>query len=99
MLALVLQAYGVPLKFAKSTIQRYANSRVDVGDTKLRCAIEICKVYHTKIQGLTRSLKFATSLPYKDTKNQGWTLALQTYTAREIGNVYHTTIPKLKGGC
>ena len=65
------------------------------------------KVYHTKIQSfkggcwrckLTCAWNLQ-SLSYEDTKNQGWTLALQTYTVREIGNVYHTTIPKLKGGC
>ena len=42
----------VSLKFVRSTIQRYANSIVDVGVgvTSLRCALEICEVYHTKIR-------------------------------------------------
>ena len=60
------------MSFAKSTIQRYKNCKVDVGVTNLQCpwnsrslpckdwrmdigvktwsVLEICKVYHTKIQ-------------------------------------------------
>ena len=51
------------LKFAKSTIQRTRNSRVDVGVTNLQCPGNL------------------QSRPYKDTRIQGWTLAIQTYSA------------------
>ena len=77
------------MKFAKSTIQRFKKSRVDVGLTNLRCALEICKVHHTtipKFKGgrcrckLAVSLNFAKFYLTKIRKNQGWTLALHTLT-------------------
>ena len=58
------------LIFAKSTIQRYTNSRVDVGVVNSLCVLENCKVYRTKMQNsrggrwscnLTVSLKLAKS--------------------------------------
>ena len=47
-----LQTYSVSLKFAKSTIEGYKDSRVDVGITNLVCVLEICKAHHTKIQNI-----------------------------------------------
>ena len=99
-----------PWKLKMSTIQRCKHSRVDVGVTRMQWVRETCKAYHTKIQkiksgrwryNLTASVRFAKSVPYKhtkmvdvevtnlhcpwnflslpckDTKIQGWTLALQ----------------------
>ena len=54
---------NVSLKSAKSTIQRYKNSRVDTLALQTYC---VC-------------LRFAKSIPYKDTNIHRWTLALQTY--------------------
>ena len=69
-----LKTYSVLEIFAKSTIQRYINSRVDVGVTNLQCP---------------RNLQ---SLPYKNTKNKGWTLVLQTYNVLPNCKVYHTEV-------
>ena len=58
--------------------------------------LETCKVYSTKIHKfkggywcykLTVSVKSAESKPYKETQIQGWTLALRTYSVREICKV------------
>ena len=37
-------------------------------------------------------------LPYKETKIEGWTLALQTYNVIQNLQVYHTKIHRFKGG-
>ena len=62
-----------------STVQRYKNSRVDVGFTNLGC------------HGVNWNLQ---SLPYKDTKIQWQTLALQTYSVIETCKVYRTKLQK-----
>ena len=73
------------LKFAKSTIQRTRNSRVDVG-LQTYSVLEICKVDHTKIQGFKGGrwrYKLIVQIEicevyHTKIQKKGWTLALQT---------------------
>ena len=102
----------VSLKFAKPTIQRYkiqgwmlALQTYSVRDI---CSVyhnQGVKVYHTKTvkfkcgrwhHQLRVSLKLPT-VPCKDTKIQGWTLATQTYYGVvEFRKVNHTKIQQFK---
>ena len=103
----------VSLKFAKSAIQRYKIQGWMLAVQKTYSVRDICsvyhnqgvKVYHTKTvkfkcgrwhHQLRVSLKLPT-VPCKDTKIQGWTLATQTYYGvAEIRKVNHTKIQQFK---
>ena len=71
--------------YAKSTIQKYINSRVDAGVTNSQYGWNL------------HSLPY-TDEKFKGGRNPGWTLALQTYSVLKICNVYHTRIHTFKGG-
>ena len=81
----------VSVKFAKSTIQRYKHSRVDVGAAILRWTLGWRWRYK-----LTVSLKFAKSTIHRY-KKKGGRWRLQTYSVPEICKVYHTEIQKFNG--
>ena len=101
----------VSMQFAKSAIQRYKISRVDIQGWTLSLqthgVLEVCKVYNGamhKFKGghwrykLIVSLKLAKSIPYKDSNIQGVILDLQTHSVIQTCKVYYTKIHKFKGG-
>ena len=84
-------------------MQRYNNSRVDVGVTNLQCPWSLqslpyqARYTNSRVDVGVTNLQCPCNLPYTNTKIPGWTLALQTYSVLEVCNV-DEKIQKRKGG-
>ena len=82
----------VSLEYARSTIPRWQTARV------AKSTIRGCqKKVDTGVTDLQCPYNMQ-SLQYEDAQNQGWTLALHTYSVFKISRVYNTKMPKIKGG-
>ena len=65
----------------------------------IQSPIQRCKM--TRVDAVVTNFqcsRYIHSLQYKDAKFLGWTLALQTYSVREIDRVYNRRRQNFKGG-